>query len=348
MKQLLQALIKAKAEIKNPSKDNKAEVRRKDSPNVSYTYFYTDLATVVNTITPALVANGLLVVQSITVVEDDVVVSTTLYHESGESLEIDKLQMPCNPNDAQSIGSASTYGRRYALMALFCLAGEDDDGANAQRQVRRRAPAAEGGQGGAPAKRPDEGAFLGFQQAVRGMFDKYRVPPEDRDELVAAACSAVNADVNDIEKETRANLAKVYRELERLMESRQAPAAANERPARTKKKAGEEKPLLNPPENEKPAEGLPKHDPTLAPPGTLSPEYEEIRGQLRVVLNRSGHWDSEQHFLDDLVRVCQEEMKVPFDHIKRTHDKALILKLYQRMAEIGGIEEPAEEEEVIV
>ncbi len=36
--------------------------------------------------------------------------------------------MPTGKGDAQSVGSATTYGRRYALMAILGLAPDDDDG----------------------------------------------------------------------------------------------------------------------------------------------------------------------------------------------------------------------------
>jgi hypothetical protein len=44
------------------------------------------------------------------------------------------------PQGAQAAGSAYTYGRRYSIMALLCIAGEDDDGA-ATRPGAKSAPA---------------------------------------------------------------------------------------------------------------------------------------------------------------------------------------------------------------
>ena len=57
-------------------------------------------------------------------------VLTRLLHKSGQYFESD-LTMPAVMRerfDAQSVGSAITYARRYSLQALICLAAEDDDG----------------------------------------------------------------------------------------------------------------------------------------------------------------------------------------------------------------------------
>jgi hypothetical protein len=41
------------------------------------------------------------------------------------------LAMPATKPDAQGFGSAATYARRYALMAVAGVVGDDDDDANA-------------------------------------------------------------------------------------------------------------------------------------------------------------------------------------------------------------------------
>ena len=55
---------------------------------------------------------------------------TTLRHESGEQVS---SELPFPPlqnrgNIMQALGGAITYARRYALLAIYGLAGEDDDG----------------------------------------------------------------------------------------------------------------------------------------------------------------------------------------------------------------------------
>ena len=49
-------------------------------------------------------------------------------HESGQWLK-SEIRIPLtNKKDAQEIGSACTYGRRYGLTAMVGLAQIDDDG----------------------------------------------------------------------------------------------------------------------------------------------------------------------------------------------------------------------------
>lgn len=71
-------------------------------------------------------------------------VRTTLIHEDGSMVEFDPMCLPM-PKEAQALGSATTYLRRYSLVALFALAVEDDDGraatTAAQTQPGRRTEA---------------------------------------------------------------------------------------------------------------------------------------------------------------------------------------------------------------
>jgi len=53
-----------------------------------------------------------------------------------------EASMPTGGNGAQGVGSATTYQKRYSLMAVLGLATEDDDGkaASAPAQRQQRAP----------------------------------------------------------------------------------------------------------------------------------------------------------------------------------------------------------------
>ena len=58
------------------------------------------------------------------------VLVTTLRHESGEQIESHLPfpdLVPNRGNIMQALGSAITYARRYALLAIYGLAGDDDD-----------------------------------------------------------------------------------------------------------------------------------------------------------------------------------------------------------------------------
>jgi hypothetical protein len=78
-------------------------------------------------IVPALNKAGIAVLQSPAFDGEMVTVTTILIHESGASVTSD-LKLRPSKLDPQGIGSATTYGRRYSLLALAGVAPEDDDG----------------------------------------------------------------------------------------------------------------------------------------------------------------------------------------------------------------------------
>lgn len=99
----------------------------------SYKYSYADLADVLDVVRPALRDNGLGVTQTANTIDaSSVSVTTTVMHTSGQWLTFAALVLPSG-RDAQSVGSAITYARRYAFLAVFGIATEDDDGAAATR-----------------------------------------------------------------------------------------------------------------------------------------------------------------------------------------------------------------------
>lgn len=120
--ELAAALAKAQGQI---------EGAKKDSANPFFKSHYADLASVWDACRGAMAANGVSVLQSprlITVGEQWLVeVETVLMHASGQFIA-DVLAVPLLKLDAQAIGSATTYARRYALAAFAGVAPEDDDG----------------------------------------------------------------------------------------------------------------------------------------------------------------------------------------------------------------------------
>ena len=112
------ALAKAQGAIENATKDK---------ANPFFKSTYADLAGVWDACRAALSANGLSVVQTPEQSDKGVAVSTMLLHSSGQWIKGSYL-MPVSKFDAQSVGSAITYARRYALAAMVGVAPEDDDG----------------------------------------------------------------------------------------------------------------------------------------------------------------------------------------------------------------------------
>lgn len=89
---------------------------------------YADLNSIWDSCREVLTKNGLAVIQTNSPAENAVIVETTLAHESGEWI-CSELMMPLDKHNAQGVGSALTYGRRYGLAAIVgIVADEDDDG----------------------------------------------------------------------------------------------------------------------------------------------------------------------------------------------------------------------------
>lgn len=99
--------------------------------NPLYAMRYADLASVIEAVHPALGKHGIAVLQApMTTYRGSsvtVTVETWLLHESGE-WACSALDLQPSKPDAQGIGSAITYARRYALLALSGKAPADDDG----------------------------------------------------------------------------------------------------------------------------------------------------------------------------------------------------------------------------
>lgn len=99
-----------------------------------YTYNYADLSDVLDAVTPVLAEHGLALLQPLGTNGNGAAVVTLLLHTSGEWIESTfPLQSFAKP---QEQGSAITYARRYAAVALLGIATEeDDDGAAAQKST---------------------------------------------------------------------------------------------------------------------------------------------------------------------------------------------------------------------
>lgn len=125
IKDLAAALVKTQAALEGAKKDAKAVITG------SQTRTYADLASVWEAVRKPLTDNGLCVVQFPRSAGQGVEIETTLLHGATGQFMSDVLWVPCGKNDAQGLGSAITYGRRYALMAVVGVCPVDDDGAAA-------------------------------------------------------------------------------------------------------------------------------------------------------------------------------------------------------------------------
>ena len=104
----------------------------KSSKNPFFKSNYADLAEVVDATKDGLSDNELAIVQPPAFSKADGVVEvvTLLAHSSGEWIK-SLLEMPVVKQDPQGVGSAITYGRRYAYSGMVSVASEADDDGNA-------------------------------------------------------------------------------------------------------------------------------------------------------------------------------------------------------------------------
>jgi len=119
---IAKALAAAQAEMVNPGFD---------SQNPHFRSRFASLASVRNAVVPVLARHGIALTQDVQTVEKGVACYTILSHESGQRMTFGPLVMPATKPDAQGFGSAATYARRYAMMAVCGVVGDDDDDANA-------------------------------------------------------------------------------------------------------------------------------------------------------------------------------------------------------------------------
>jgi hypothetical protein len=126
--ELVTALAKAQTELGNAAKNAKNPHFRSD---------YADLGQILATVKPVLSAHNIALLQSTEFDGRMVSVTTTLAHGSGGYITSVASCVPAK-TDAQGIGAATTYLRRYGAAAMTGIGQEDDDG---QSATHNREPA---------------------------------------------------------------------------------------------------------------------------------------------------------------------------------------------------------------
>lgn len=100
----------------------------KDKVNPHFKSKYAPLATCLEAVEPALLENGIALIQETSEDLSGVTIETVFIHTSGESMRGGKFHVPASKQDPQGYGSALTYARRFSLCAACGIAPEDDDG----------------------------------------------------------------------------------------------------------------------------------------------------------------------------------------------------------------------------
>jgi hypothetical protein len=128
MKEITKALVKFHMEVGKI---------RKNADNPFFKSKYASLSNILDVVTPVLVQCDLNIMQ---MPIGDGELRTVLSHVSGEMVE-STFNMKITKNDPQSMGSAITYARRYAIGAILNLNIDEDDDGNKASTVQVTAQA---------------------------------------------------------------------------------------------------------------------------------------------------------------------------------------------------------------
>ena len=101
----------------------------KDSTNPYFNSGYTSYNAVRETINPTLDMLGIVVIQAPMILDGIDVLNTRIYlGDTPSDMIVSNIRLLMPKNDMQQLGGAITYAKRYALISLFGLAEDDDDG----------------------------------------------------------------------------------------------------------------------------------------------------------------------------------------------------------------------------
>lgn len=123
--EIAKALSNFQADVKNPINT---------TTNSFFKNKYATLADVLNEVRPVLAKHGLSFIQTPTGDGVTVTLSTLLMHSSGEWIELAPIVIRVDKVNAQGVGSAISYARRYSLSSILGVASEDDDDGNLASQ----------------------------------------------------------------------------------------------------------------------------------------------------------------------------------------------------------------------
>ena len=125
--ELTEALVSAQSEMEDVARKTKG-----------YNWKYADLHAVLGATLPYLTKHNIALVQGSNQGVGEFHITTTLMHKSGQWLRT-WIKIPIQDLTGQQVGTAVTYGRRYALAAICGITQKDDDGQeNSQVQSKER------------------------------------------------------------------------------------------------------------------------------------------------------------------------------------------------------------------
>lgn len=127
--QIALALSKAQSEMSN-ALFNKVNPHFKSK--------YADLSSVRDNVIPVLAKYEISLIQTTDMLNEKLVLVTSLCHSSGQYIS-SRMPVIAEKPTPQSLGSALTYARRYAMSAIAGIASEeDDDGNEAEKESQKQ------------------------------------------------------------------------------------------------------------------------------------------------------------------------------------------------------------------
>jgi hypothetical protein len=166
------ALVKAQRNMGNASKESK---------NPFFKSSYADLNSIREAVMPALLEQGVSILQPTVSVNGKNYVRTILLHESGEYMASDTEIIVAKQNDPQAAGSGISYARRYGLQSFLNVGAVDDDGEGAMARSKPATSPASASQ--EPVKEPKKAASFRVKKETpkESISDSSRASPGQDD-----------------------------------------------------------------------------------------------------------------------------------------------------------------------
>lgn len=219
---LYAALAKAQAAFPPIPRDRTVQVQTRTGG--TYTFSYAPLDTIFDKVRPALAAENLAVTQLLDAAGERSLLRTQLLHAGGGMIE--SVWSIRDSGTAQEFGSALTYLRRYALVALLGIASEEDDDGNTasgntatQQNTRQEATgAAESAAKPAAGENQRDKNFRAAKALERKLIDAGLTEEQFQAQLAASYDGLTH--VSDLSDEQLADLVKRLREAERKLKEK--------------------------------------------------------------------------------------------------------------------------------
>jgi hypothetical protein len=128
----MEDLIKLQSEIHNPTNT---------AINPFLKSKYAPLNEILNMVRELCNKNNFFLSQDISGDGEFIKVQTSIVHKTGQAIKSNVLEIKPDKKGIQGAGAAITYMRRYQLLSLLGIAGEDDnDGENTEKEQVKSAP----------------------------------------------------------------------------------------------------------------------------------------------------------------------------------------------------------------